>query len=705
MAIDYQIELNSEQLKAVKQGNGACLVLAGAGSGKTRTVTYRVAYLLEQGVNPDSILLLTFTNKAAKEMISRIQELVGQDAKNLWSGTFHSISNQILRSFADQLNYTRSFSILDEEDARSLLKSIIKDAKIDTSQKKFPNARILKNIHSYQVNTQSSIEDVMETKFINYLAVKNDIEFILNEYQKHKIKSNNMDFDDLLLNLLKLLEEYPTVADQISSRFHYVLVDEFQDTNALQIKIINKIAQVHKNIFAVGDDAQSIYAFRGADVKNILNFPSHWEDAHVYKLLSNYRSTPEILELANQSLSNNLNQYEKDLQSFKKSGVKPDLIITSSIKQEAEYIVEKILALNNQGIPYSQIAILFRASSHSQMIEFELMKNNIPFEYRGGLKFFERAHIKDVSSFLRIVSNFKDEPSWLRILNMQAGIGIVSANKIIKTILNSSNIQDIDPNQIPSRARSSWSALLDLFQAIKKEVKPGKLIRLIANSDLYKDYLSNEFVDCKDRLDDFEQLAIFADYYADLTSFLADSVLDDSAFIRQEGQRAKDRLILSTIHQAKGLEWNTVFIIRLTNMSFPSSRSLSEEDSLEEERRLFYVAVTRAQEKLYLTYPQMIGYESNGYTMPSIFLEELPSGLLNKVNYSYSKIKDNSSFQEHDFSEEAILEIGDDGEYHQKKYNYSKKYNQKPLTNSVWKKNKSNKDINIGSLLRNVDEL
>ena len=706
MIINYQKELNQEQYQAVVNGDGPCLVLAGAGSGKTRTVTYRVAYLLEKGVNPDNILLLTFTNKAAKEMIGRIQELIGDQARDIWSGTFHSIANHLLRSFAEQLGYTRSFSILDEEDARSLIKSIIKDAKINTSQKKFPNARILKNIHSYSVNTQTALEEVLETKFVNYLDLKNDIEFIINEYKARKIKSNNMDFDDLLLNWSRLMDQYPDSAQRISDRFQYILVDEFQDTNSLQINIINKVAQVHKNIFAVGDDAQSIYAFRGADVKNILNFPHHWEGSKVFKLLSNYRSTPEILEVANQSLANNLNQYEKDLKGLKKTGIKPNLILASSSKQEAEYIVNKILELKESGIPYSEIAVLFRASSHSQMLEFELMKNNIPFEYRGGLKFFERAHIKDISAFLRILLNFKDEPSWLRVLNMQPGIGLVSAGKIIRIIQEVNNLSDIDPEAIPGRSQNSWSKVLELILKFQNETKPGTLIRSIANSELYKEYLVNEFTDWKDRLDDLEQLAIFADYYGDLTSFLADSVLDDTAFIRQQGtSNNEQRIILSTIHQAKGLEWKAVFVIRLTNMSFPSMRSLNEEDGLEEERRLFYVAVTRAQDNLYLTYPRMIGFEENSYTQPSLFLEELPNNLLEKINFAHSFQENNTNFSD-DFIEDSVLEIGSDGEYHQVHFNKKPRYNQfAKKTPSVWKKNNQNKSPNIGSLLRNVDEL
>jgi DNA helicase-2/ATP-dependent DNA helicase PcrA len=723
--IDFHKELNQEQIEAVLHGDGPCLVLAGAGSGKTRTVTYRVAHLLEQGADPSSILLLTFTNKAAHEMLDRIGTLVGPQSKGVWGGTFHAVANRLLRSFATAIGYTSSFTILDQEDAKSLLKAVMKDAKIDPKARRFPSPGVVQNLTSYARNTGLSVKEALEIKYPNFLDCANDIEFVDSQYRQRKAQANAMDFDDLLSNWLRVMEEQPQIANLISQRFRHVLVDEYQDTNALQSRIVDKLGQVHRNVFVVGDDAQSIYAFRGADVKNILAFPKQWPESKMFKLLSNYRSTPEILDVANESLKNNVNQFEKDLIGLKANGTKPYLISCPSARQEASFVADQILLLRNQGVALGNMAVLFRATSHSQAVEFELMKRDIPFEYRGGVRFFERAHIKDILCYLRILENVKDETAWLRVLNMQQGIGAASASQIIsrlRDLTDANEILDLDSSIVPARALGGWASTLSMFQLMQAPAseivgtvdrKPGRLIRALSSADMYRLYLEAEYPDWKERLEDLEQLASFADVYPDVSSFLADSVLEGAGFVSPSGKDAHrksqdtERIILSTIHQAKGLEWDTVFVIHLTNLGFPNPRALEEEDSIEEERRLFYVAVTRARNRLFLSYPQTAGYDAMTFCRPSMFVEELSPHLFEKTNITSefsgrtsSKVPRTSFGEDEGGYDEPTIQIGSG-------YNRSNKptYSEQPKSVSVWKSTKPAKELPQVTYLRDVDEM
>ncbi len=717
--IDYSSELNQEQLDAVIHGDGPCLVLAGAGSGKTRTVTYRVAYLLEQGVEPGSILLLTFTNKAAREMLDRISLLVGPEAKGVWGGTFHAVANRLLRSFAPAVGYTTGFSILDEEDAKALMKAVLKDANIDPKARRFPSPAVLKNVYSYSRNTGTTMKDAVEMKHPNFMDCVNDMEWVCSEYQKRKQQSNAMDFDDLLWNWLKLMETQPAIASQISSRFRYVLVDEYQDTNALQARIISKLGEEHKNVFVVGDDAQSIYAFRGADVKNILSFPDSWPNAKIFKLESNYRSTPQILDLANASLSYNQNQFEKNLIGLKDPGVKPTVVACPSARQEANYLADKILTLRYKGVALANMAVLFRASSHSQALEFELMKRDVPFEYRGGLKFFERAHVKDVLAYMRLQVNAKDEPAWLRVLNMQTGIGAATASAILEQVRESAS-KELQPLTselaIPPRGQSGWLSAQSVLIAMS-DTKPGAMVRAVANSENYKNHLEAEYPDWRDRLEDLEQLAIFADAYPDPPAFLADATLDDASFRREKGgSNDEERLVLSTIHQAKGLEWDTVFIIHLTNQGFPSPRALEEDGAIEEERRLFYVASTRARNKLFLSYPQVVGYDAMSFCRPSMFLEELPGYLTEKEELArFASVANSASSWENenqdwgdewsDGYEEPTIELDRFGNRRRKSREVANRASDEVKVTSVWKAAKPKKEPPKISFLRDINDL
>ncbi len=665
-------QLNPEQLQVVKEGDGPVLVLAGAGSGKTRTITHRVVWLLEQGVLPQEILLLTFTNKAAKEMLSRVASLLGGDIHNLWGGTFHSIANRLLRYYANELAYTSNFTILDQDDGQTLIKACVKDLHIDTTAKRFPSASKIGAILSYARNANQSIAKVLEERFGNLIENTSVIERIAQLYTERKRQSNSMDFDDLLLHLRNLLLENPVVRDRLSTQFHYILVDEYQDTNVIQADIVKLLSGVHKNILVVGDDAQSIYSFRAAQIKNILQFPQMYPGTKTFRLTKNYRSSPEILHVANSSIENNVDQFKKELQAVQQSFVKPSLAPAGNAGQEAEYIAENILRIHKKGTPLTQIAVLFRAAFHSQALEFELMKRDIPYEYRGGLKFFERAHIKDVISHLRIKANVKDEAAWLRVLSLQVGVGLTTAQAIFARVtspLQRGSLRGSEGNELaeicasemrlPKRAASGWSLLHTTLQKLSTESHPADLIRAVISGE-YRSYLEAEYQDSMERLEDLEQFALFAEQTKDLTTFLDQvSLTDEYGSVRdQENNLQQDRLILSTIHQAKGLEWDVVFVMHLADGKFPNPRALEEAGGIEEERRLFYVATTRARKNLFFTYPLTSGYDTLLLQQPSLFLQELPEEL-----FEHERMKPLArSFNSTSFEEEPMIVLNDLGE-------------------------------------------
>jgi DNA helicase-2/ATP-dependent DNA helicase PcrA len=700
-AIDYANALNQEQLAVVLGGDGPCLVLAGAGSGKTRTLTYRVAYLIERGVDPHSILLLTFTNKASREMTERVELVLGPAAKGIWGGTFHSIGARLLRHFAEELGYTSSFSILDQEDSRDLIKAVMKDLSIDPKARRFPTAAVVGDILSFARNTQTSIAEALELKHPNFQPFDGEITEIGRQYQLRKKGANAMDFDDLLTNMAILLD-HPTIGPKLSERFRYVLVDEYQDTNAVQARLVKGFAKAHGNVVAVGDDAQSIYAFRGADVQNILSFPEQFSGAKIFKLLTNYRSTPEILALANDSLSHNRDQFEKELVGLRQSGPKPKLVSCSSASQEARYVAENILQMRANGTALANIAVLFRSSAHSQQLEFELIKRDIPYEYRGGQKFFERAHIKDVVAFLRVYQNPKDEIAWLRVLGLQTGIGAATAQLLSERIRASEFIDDIAEAvgtvSPPSRGAAGWQ---DFVKIVTNMVNigrlPAQLIRSLASST-YQDYLEREYPNWRERLEDLEQLALFAENYDELTPFINDlSLYDEVVAGRQEAGRGdEEKMILSTIHQAKGLEWDTVFIIHLADTAFPNRRAMSEEGGMEEERRLFYVAVTRARRELHLAYPMTMGHEMLVFNQPSTFLDEVDQRLFERVEVREGRAS--SSFT-------PAARDPDDWSWESGDGSWEEPSIQVEAPTTVFKKNDDKKKPKPGSFLRDIGDL
>lgn len=630
--IDFKSELNAEQYQAVTAPHGQHLVLAGAGSGKTRVLVYRVAWLISQGVSPEKILLLTFTNKAASQMMLRVQNLLGAKSSQswaLWGGTFHSLANRLLKKFGHYIDLPTNFTIIDEEDRKSLLKSIAKNFWDNLGIKPSPSPAVIAETLSFSINSQISLAEALEQKFIEWQPFYQYFEKIVVEYQKRKKISHLVDFDDLLLYWYQL-----SLNDQalklLQDKWEHILVDEYQDTNTLQAQIITRLAGKDKNILVVGDDAQSIYSFRAANIQNILDFPKNFSNCQIYKLESNYRSTPEIIRVANQIVVSQSPEFNKILKAIRPNFVRPELVAVSDNLAEARFIVNKIEELINQGVSADSIAILFRASHHAQGIEMELNRRALKYEMRGGLKFFEKAHVKDVVAWLKILYNHRDEVSWLRILQMYQGIGPKAAQTIYQTLgqtddLASALAQDMF---LGAQATIGWQQAKNLLTILLKQENKTltRLIRLIIEH--YHDYLLEAYADYRQRQEDLEQLANFASTYESLEQFLTEVVLQEN-YALSNVSRTVPAIVLSTVHQAKGLEWSAVFIINLTTQAFPHPLAVSEEEQAEE-RRLFYVAVTRAKDYLYLLYPLMSWARGTEKTLqPSPFLYEIDSQYLN----------------------------------------------------------------------------
>src|SRR5271169_4767281 len=428
--IDYPRELNEQQLAAVTAPPGPALVIAGAGSGKTRTLTYRVAYLLEQGIPPDRILLLTFTNKAAGEMMRRVSDLLGQELRSLWGGTFHSIGARVLRSHADALGYQRDFTILDRDDAKDLIMACVADAGIETKGTHFPKPEVLNEIFSLAVNTHKTAGEILETQFSYFSQFAPQIADLSLRYAKRKRATNGMDFDDLLALWLALLQNHTDVREHYQRRFQFILVDEYQDTNKLQGDLIDLLAARTQNVTVVGDDAQSIYAWRGANFLNILEFPKRYPNAKVFKIETNYRSTPEILKVANAAISANVNQFAKELAPARKSGVKPALIACVDAAQQAAFIAQRVLELHDEGVSANQTAVLYRSHFHALELQLELTRRQIPFSITSGIRFFEQAHFKDATAYLKFVTNPRDEIAFKRLAQLLPRVGAKAAEKL-----------------------------------------------------------------------------------------------------------------------------------------------------------------------------------------------------------------------------------------------------------------------------------
>jgi len=631
-ATSYKENLNSQQLKVVEEAYGPSLVLAGAGSGKTRVLIYRLAYLLEKGIPAQNILLVTFTNKASNEMINRAEILLKSSLKNLWAGTFHHIGNVILRKEAQTIGYSSNFTIADTEDAKDLIEDCLDDLGFYKREKMFPKKGLIYNIYSLAANSQKDIDEVVAEKYSHIQEYAPQIKKIVAHYKKKKKEANIMDFTDLLTNWLKVLQD-KNICQKYAESFQYILVDEYQDTNKLQFEILKLLSSYHKNILVVGDDAQSIYSFRAADINNILDFPKIFEGTKIFKLQINYRSPPPILSLANEIIKHNVNQFPKDLRAIKKGGEIPYVVKTKDLYQQAKFIGQRILELNGEGTPLKEIAILFRSRFQALEIEMELLKRNIPYIVRGGLRFFEQAHIKDALSYLRIIVNSADELSFKRALCLQRGIGRNFAYKIWDRLINEKKSIQAVKDSLPARQRTSFGEFVSIFEALKKIKSPENALQKVIEA--YKDYCYLSFDNAEERILDLEELAKLASNYSTVKEFL----LGFSSFEEFKGEtlfgsyEKGETLVLSTIHQAKGLEWEVVFIIGFCEYGFPHPKAQSSASALEEERRLFYVATTRTKSLLHITYPQTKYTFKNGLiiTRPSMFLYELP-------NHTYEEI-------------------------------------------------------------------
>jgi DNA helicase-2/ATP-dependent DNA helicase PcrA len=637
----FERELNPDQLAAATAPDGYNLILAGPGSGKTRVITYRVAYLIATGILAESILLATFTRRAAREMIDRLEHLVGPSAARVWAGTYHHLGNRILRRSAKTLGFEPNFSILDGEDQRDLIRLAMADTKAFETGTMAPQPAFVQAVLSYAFNVSKPLPEVIAARWPSLRPWQSAIAATSQAYAKRKQSTNSLDYDDLLGQWARLLAEFPDQLEAQGRQFRHILVDEMQDTNRIQAQIVESIARAGAgNLTAVGDDAQSIYRFRGADDANILEFPQRNPGARVYRLDTNYRSTPQIVAFTSDSIRHNARGFPKSLVSARSNGPLPLVVSTADAVEEAALIASQVLEARDQGVALKDMAVLYRNHYDSVLLQGELVERGIPYAIRSGLRLFEQAHVKDVVAHLRIFANPRDEPAWRRLLLLLPGIGQVRAGQIWDRIAGAADpLAALHTREtmavVPPKARGPYAAFvadLDRVQAANPAQHPAQAIEAILAGG-YRESVKSRYDNADNRLADLEQLAVLAGRYDDLEKLLADVSLAFEVYGQDSLAADTDpdeRLILSTIHQAKGLEWSRVFVLRLNEETFPSARSLEEEGGEDEERRVFYVAITRARDELTLTYPLLQprpGRSGSLLMRPSRFLSELEPSL------------------------------------------------------------------------------
>ncbi|WP_372845132.1 ATP-dependent helicase [Pontiella sp.] len=640
--MNFKEELNEEQYAAVTAPDGAALVVAAAGTGKTRTLIYRLAYLVtEKQVQPFEVLLLTFTNKAAREMLSRAEELVNQRFNSGYSGTFHSFANKLLRSHAHELkglNFGRDFSILDADDAKKLMRSCIDELGVE--KKHFPKPEVLLSLFGVVSGRMGDLTAAIDEQFEHSDVDADQVVKAHNLYQERKQLANAMDFDDLLIFAHKLLAENERARFFYQESFKYVLVDEYQDTNAIQAALVNLLVQTHGNIMVVGDDFQSIYSWRGADFRNFLDFEKFYPGAATYKLQINYRSTPEILEVANEVIAGNKDQFQKELQAVRAGGAMPHLAKVRDGSVQARFVIEKAREINRRGIPLSEICVLYRSHFHAMELQMELARSQMSYVVTSGVRFFEQAHVKDVLTVLQLLVNPSNGIAFFRLVEMLPKVGEKTAQKIFKKLGGRVNLQRPEIHDeliaaLPAAAREDWEKIKPVFLAYREEHlenDPGELIFRFGKA-FYKEYMVENFDNHKFRQEDLDGLIDFTVKFDSTESFLSEVALltnldaDSGKAPSEEEQR--DSLRLSTVHQAKGLEWKAVFVLFVNEEMFPSKKAI-EENGDAEERRLFYVAVTRAEDELFLCSPMVRRQRDGGmiFLDPSRFLAEIPEDLL-----------------------------------------------------------------------------
>ena len=628
--VNYELDLNEAQLSAVKSKEGAILVIAGAGSGKTKTLTYRVARLIEDGTSPENILLLTFTKKAASEMLSRAALVLDERCEKVAGGTFHSFANIILRKYAKLLKLKNNFTILDKTDCEDIISHIV-GKMFPKKEKRFPKKGTIHEIYSKSVNKETPTKKIIHDEFPQFEHCEDKIIEVHKAYVTYKRENSILDYDDLLLYLKLLLENNEQLRKTLSNQYKYIMVDEYQDTNTLQADIIKLLASEHNNIMAVGDDAQSIYSFRGANYRNILDFPKLFENTKIIKLEQNYRSTQNILKLTNTIISRAKESFSKTLFSNIKSPVVPALICAKNTQMEADFICQRILELLDEDISLSDICVLARNARMSYALEIELSKRAIPYQKFGGPKFMETAHVKDIIAHLRVIINPDDIISLNRILLLLKGVGSSTVNSVIPIIKG--NLLP-DSKSLPPKKVDSILPMLRILERLNSKIatqKPSEIVEEIIS--YYRPILKDKYDDFSKREKDLEHLQYLSGQYSNLEDFISDMALEPpDASVEGMYKRNSDdeALTISTIHSAKGLEWDSVFIIGAVDGRFPSAYSFNSEEEMDEELRLMYVATTRAKNNLYISYPvDMYDYSMNMVlSKPSRFLDNISDDIL-----------------------------------------------------------------------------
>jgi DNA helicase-2/ATP-dependent DNA helicase PcrA len=637
--MNFREELNEEQYAAVTAPDGPALVVAAAGTGKTRTLIYRLAWLVsEKSVQPWEVLLLTFTNKAAREMMTRAEMLVQRRFNSGYSGTFHSFANRLLRSHADVLGFGKDYTILDADDAKKLVRACAEE--IGVEKKHFPKPDVLLSLFGIVSGRMGDLSAAASERFEFTEVDAGQVLKVHARYQERKRESNAMDFDDLLIHAHKLLAENERIRTFYQDEFKYVLVDEYQDTNAIQAEFVHMLVKAHGNLMVVGDDFQSIYSWRGADFRNFLDFERAYPDAKTYKLQINYRSTPEILEVANEVIAGNPEQFQKELQAVREANTLPHLVKVRDGSVQARYVIERAQELHRRGIPYSEICVLYRSHFHAMELQMELARAQMPYIVTSGVRFFEQAHVKDVCTVLRLLVNPSDELAFSRLLELFPKVGAKTAQKIFRKFDGRINLQRPEVHEqlismLPAAARDEWEKVKPVFIAYREENlqnDPGEVIFRF-NKTFYNEYMVENFDNHKFRAEDLDGLIDFTVKFDSTESFLSEIALltnlDAEGGSAPSDEAAENSLRLSTVHQAKGLEWKAVFVLFVNEDMFPSKKSV-EESGDAEERRLFYVAVTRAEDELFLCCPMVRRQRDGGmiFLDPSRFLTEIPEDLL-----------------------------------------------------------------------------
>jgi DNA helicase II / ATP-dependent DNA helicase PcrA len=634
--LDYRKELNEAQYQAATTVEGPLLIIAGAGTGKTRTLVYRVAHLIDIGVDPRSILLLTFTRRAAEEMLRRASVLIDNRCSQVAGGTFHSFANLVLREFGRRINLSPSFTIMDRPDSEDAIQAVRTEMGLNNKDKRFPRKQTVAEIYSMALNKQTTVSSLVETDYPHLYESLDDLLRLYERYVEYKESKMLLDYDDLLTKIKELLSSHEEVRRRLSHRYQFIMVDEYQDTNHLQARIVRLLAADHDNVAVVGDDAQSIYSFRGADFRNIMDFPEAFPETQIIKLEENYRSTQPILNLTNEIIQRARERYEKRLYTRKREGETPILVQAESEQMQSRFVCQKILELREEGVPLWDMAVLFRSSFHSFDLELELARHNIPFIKRGGFQFMETTHIKDLLAHLRVLANPQDSISWNRVLLLLEGVGAQASQKITSWILQGNDpLQRLRSYEARDKVAHGLKTLAQVFQAAAEARRPAEQAQYLLQ--YYLPILKrNHPEDHPKRLKDLEHFLGIIERYRSLERLLSDMALEppnDSVAGVLAVDPDEGPLVLSTIHSAKGLEWHSVFIIWALEGRFPSFYNINSEEELEEERRLLYVAATRAKENLFMTYP--IKIFDRGLRMvlsrPSQFIEGISEDLLEQV--------------------------------------------------------------------------